>query len=47
MGSQSSINDRAKSSVGSSDSANTRNNDSIGGEPSRQGSNAVEEYQSM
>lgn len=44
---QLSVNDRTKSSIGSNNSSNPRNNDSIGeGEPSCQGANAVEEYQS-
>ncbi|CAF4041131.1 unnamed protein product [Rotaria sp. Silwood2] len=37
--------DRTKFSLGSIDSTNTGNKDSIGGEPSQQGANAVEEYQ--
>ena len=45
--SQSLISDQGKLSMGSNDSNNLGHNDSIGdGEPSRQGSNAVEEYQS-
>lgn len=48
MGSQSSMSDQGKSSLTSNDSNNLGPSDSIGGgEPSRQGSNAVEEYQSM
>ena len=48
LGSQSSMSDQGKSSLTSNDSNNLGPNDSIGGgEPSHQGSNAVEEYQSM
>ncbi len=46
MSSQSSTSDQIKSSLGSNDSNNLGNTGSIGLEPSRQGSNAVEEYQS-
>ncbi len=45
-GSQSSASDPTKLSMGSYDSNISRSNDT-GPEPSRQGSNAVEEYQSM
>jgi hypothetical protein len=46
--SQSSIGDQGKLSMGSNDSNNLGISDSIGDrEPSREGSNAVEEYQSM
>ena len=45
--SQSSMSDQGKASLVSNDSTNAGTGDSIGeGEPSRQGSNAVEEYQS-
>jgi hypothetical protein len=45
--SQSSTSDQGKISMASNDSNNLGNTDSMGGgEPSRQGSNAVEEYQS-
>ncbi|CAF4478246.1 unnamed protein product, partial [Rotaria magnacalcarata] len=37
--------DPAKFSLGSIDNSNLGNQDSIGGEPSQQGANAVEEYQ--
>ncbi|CAF1208220.1 unnamed protein product [Rotaria sordida] len=37
--------DRTKFSMGSSDSGNVGNQGSIGGDPSQQGANAVEEYQ--
>lgn len=46
MGNQSSANDQAKSSLTSANSENFRNNDSFGDEPSHEGSNAVEQYQS-
>jgi len=46
INSQSSTSDQFKSSLGSNDSNNLGNTGSIGAEPSRQGSNAVEEYQS-
>jgi hypothetical protein len=39
--------DTAKFSLGSIDSSNLGNKDGIEGEPSEQGANAVEEYQSM
>jgi membrane-associated protease RseP (regulator of RpoE activity) len=47
MGTQSSSIDPTKLSMDSNDSNNLGNNSSIGVEPSRQGTNAVEEYQSM